>query len=121
MLIRHAETARLILLSTAWARQGFFRIWTEGDPQDWVKIEARVDECRHISKADLDRERRSRPQAVFAREYENAFDSLEAGFFDADAIAAAFGAVVGPTPPLADGDPDPVVSRAPAFGSRAFA
>ena len=61
------------------------------------------------------------PPAVFAREYENAFDSLEARFFDADAIAAAFGAVVGPTPPLADGDPDPVVSRAPAFSSRAFA
>jgi hypothetical protein len=122
MLIRHTETARLILLSTAWARQGFFyRIWTEGDPQDWVKIEARVDECRHISKADLDRERRSMPPAVFAREYENVFDSLEARFFDAEAIAAAFGAVVGPTPPLTDCDPDPVVSRTAAFGSRAFA
>jgi hypothetical protein len=32
MLIRHAQTARLILLSTAWARQGFFyRTWTGGD------------------------------------------------------------------------------------------
>ena len=122
MLIRHSETARLILLSTAWARSGFFhKIWSEGDSRDWLKIEARVDECRHISQADLDRERRSMPPAVFAREYENAFDSLEARFFDADTIAAAFGAVVGPTPPLADGDPDPVVSRAPAFGSRAFA
>ncbi len=122
MLIRHVATARLILLSTAWARQGFFyRIWTEGDPQNSVKIEARVDECQHISKADLDRERRSMPPAVFAREYENAFDSLEARFFNADAIAAAFGAVAGPTPPLAHGDPDPVVSRAAAFGSRAFA
>jgi hypothetical protein len=48
-------------------------------------------------------------------------DSLESRFFDADAIAGAFGAVAGPTPPLADRDPDPVVSRAPAFGSRAFA
>jgi hypothetical protein len=119
MIIRHAETARLILLSTAWARQGFFyRIWTEGDPQEWVKIEARVDECRHISKADLDRERRSMPPAVFAREYENAFDSLEARFFDADAIAAAFGGILGPTPPIPDGDPDPIVSRAPAFARR---
>jgi hypothetical protein len=91
MLIRHAETARLILLSTAWARQGFFyRIWTEGDPRDWFKIEARVNECWHISSADLDRERRSMPPPVCAREYENAFDSLEARFFDAEAIAAAF-------------------------------
>ena len=121
MLIRHAETARLILFSTAWARKGFFyRIWTEGDPRDWLKIEARVDECQHISKADLERERRSMPPAVFAREYENVFDSLEARFFDADVIAAAFGAVSGPTPPMPDGDPDPVVSRAPAFDSRSF-
>ena len=117
MLIRHAATARLILLSTAWARQGFFyRIWTEGDPRDWVKIEARVDECRHISEADLDRERRSMPPAVFAREYENVFDSLEARFFDADAIAAAFGAVSGPTPPIPTAIPIPIISRAPAFG-----
>jgi hypothetical protein len=61
------------------------------------------------------------PASAFAREYENVFDSLESRFFDGDAIAAAFGAVVGPTPPLADDDPDPVVSRAPAFSSRAFA
>ena len=122
MLIRHVATARLILLSTAWARMGFFySIWAEGSHRDWLKIEARVDECRHISQADLDRERRAMPASAFAREYENVFDSLESRFFDADAIAGAFGAVVGPTPPLADGDPDPVVSRAPAFGSRAFA
>ena len=122
MMVRHTKTARLILLSTAWARQGFFfRAWSEGAATDWMKIEAKVGECLHISPADLERERRSMPPAVFAREYENVFDSLEARFFDEDAIAAAFGAVVGPTPPLADGDPDPVVSRAPAFGSRAFA
>jgi hypothetical protein len=119
MLIRHADTARLILLSTAWARQGFFyRVWTEDDSRDWVKIEARAGECRHISKADLDRERRSMPPAVFAREYENAFDSLEARFFDADAIAAAFGGTLGPTPPIPDSDPDPIISRAPAFAGR---
>jgi hypothetical protein len=56
MLIRHAESARLILLSTAWARQGFFyRIWSEGSEQDWIKIEAKVAECRHISINDLKR------------------------------------------------------------------
>ena len=55
MMIRHAATARLILLSTAWAKLGFFyKTWTDGDPQDWTKIEARVEECRHISAADLE-------------------------------------------------------------------
>ena len=121
MMVRHSKTARLILLSTAWARTGFFyRVWSEGDARDWLRIEARVSECFHISAADLERERRSMPASAFAREYENTFDSLESRFFDMAAIDAAFGAVVGPTPPLADGDPDPVVSRSPAFGSRAF-
>jgi hypothetical protein len=111
MMVRHSKTARLILLSTAWARQGFFyRVWSEGDARDWLKIEARVDECRHISAADLERERRSMPPSVFAREYENAFDSLEARFFDADAIAAAFGAVSSPTPPIPEDDLDPIIT-----------
>jgi hypothetical protein len=119
MMIRHAETARLILLSTAWARQGFFyRIWSEGDARDWLKIEAAIGECRHISQLDLDRERRSMSASAFSREYENVFDSLESRFFDADMIAAAFGGVEAPTPPLPDGEPDPVVSRAPAFDGR---
>jgi hypothetical protein len=116
MMVRHSKTARLLLLSTAWARQGFFwRAWSEGDARDWIKLEAKVDECRHISAADLERERRSMPESAYAREYMNQFDSLEARFFDADALTAAFGAVLSPTPPLAVGDPDPVVSRAPAF------
>jgi hypothetical protein len=119
MLIRHADTARLILLSTAWGRQGFFyRIWSEGSEQDWIKIEAKVSECRHISISDLNRERRSMSPAAFSREYENVFDAIETRFFDADAIAAAFGSVLAPTPPMPDVDPDPVVSRAPAFAGR---
>jgi hypothetical protein len=117
MLIRHSDVARLILLSTAWARQGFFfRIWSEGDPRDWRKLEAKVDSCRHISQADLDREKRSMSPAAFRREYENVFDAIESRFFDADAIAAAFGGVAGAAPPPPGPDPDPVVSRTPAFG-----
>ena len=88
--------------------------------RDWLKIEARVAECLHISEADLDRERRAMPASAFAREYENAFDCLESRFFDADAIAGAFGAVVGPTPPIPSGDPDPIITRTPAFGERTF-
>ena len=58
------------------------------------------------------------PPAVFAREYENAFDSLEARFFDADAIAAAFGGTLGPTPPIPASDPYPIIPGAPAFAGR---
>ena len=56
--------------------------------------------------------------AAFRREYENVFDAIESRFFDADAIAAAFGAVEGAAPPPPGPDPDPVVSRVPAFSLR---
>ena len=104
-----------MLLSTAWARQGFFyKLWTEGDPEDWVKVQARVDEYQHLTPEDIDRERRALPAAVFAREFDCQFDSLETRFFGADALASAFGDdVIGPEP---DGvtyegnkeDPDPL-------------
>jgi hypothetical protein len=119
MLIRHARTARLVLLSTAWAKIGFFyRVWSEGNEADWIKIEAKVSECRHISAADIERERRAMPATVFAREYMNQFDSLESRFFSADAIAAAFGGVIGPTPDPEDDVDDPVVQRSPLFEGR---
>ena len=122
MLIRHARTARLMLLSTAWAKDGFFyRVWADGDARDWIKIEATVDQCSHISPEDIERERRAMPESVFAREYMNQFDSLESRFFSADAIAAAFGGVIGPTPDPEEGDDDPVVGRGPVFAGRMFA
>lgn len=120
MVLRHAKKARVLLLSTAWAKEGFFyRLWAEGDPRDWLKIEARIDDCRHLSVEDIERERRSMPASVFAREYLNQFDSLESRFFSADSLAAAFGEVAGPTPDQAPED-DPVVFTAKAVGSRAF-
>jgi hypothetical protein len=117
MLIRYAKTSRLILLSTAWARDGFFyRVWSEGDSRDWTKIEARVSECHHISAEEIERERRAMPASVFACEYLNEFDSLESRFFSPDAIAAAFGGVIGPTP--GEKIDDPVVARSPVFQKR---
>jgi hypothetical protein len=114
MLIRYAGKARLMLLSTAWAKQGFFyNIWAEGNPKDWLHIEAKLSECRHISREEIEREKRNMSAAVFAREYSNVFDSLESRFFDLASIDAAFGAVTVPTPPAAptNEDPDPVVTR----------
>lgn len=113
MLIRHASTARLLVLSTAWARQGFFyKVWSEGSPEDWIKIEASIQTCRHLSPEAVEREKRSLSATVFRREYLNEFDAIERRFFDANSIDAAFGGVAGPTPEITD---DPVRSRQPAF------
>lgn len=117
MVLRHAKVARVLLLSTAWAKEGFFyRLWSEGDPRDWLKVEARIDECAHLTPDDIERERRSMPVSVFAREYLNQFDSLESRFFNADSLAAAFGEVRGPTPDVTDeGNDDPIIARTSAF------
>jgi hypothetical protein len=105
-------------LSTAWAKAGFFyRVWSEGSSQDWTKIEANVSECSHITAEDIEGERRAMPASVFAREYMNEFDSLESRFFSMDAIAGAFGGVIGPTPEQGEDDEDEVILRTPAFNS----
>jgi hypothetical protein len=92
MLLRHMKKARFFMLSTAWAKSGVFhRIWSEGDPKDWIKIEATIEQCGHLTPADIERERRSMPAAVFAREYLNQFDSLETRFFNPESINRMFG------------------------------
>jgi hypothetical protein len=93
MLIRFSSVNRLMLLSTAWAREGFFyKVWAEGSNQDWTKIEARIETCSHISKADIEAERRALPRNVWLREYENHFDLTESRTFDPDMIDSMFGA-----------------------------
>ncbi len=115
MVLRHAKFARVMVLSTAWTRDGFFyRLWTESDPHDWTKIEARIDQCAHLTPEEIEREHRSMPASVFAREYLNEFDSIEHRFFSTVNIAAAFGDILADTPELMD-DPDPVLHKQPAF------
>ena len=92
MLLRHMKKARFFMLSTAWAKSGvFYHIWSEGDPKDWIKIEATIEQCGHLTPEDIERERRSMPAAVFSREYLNKFDSLETRFFDPESINRMFG------------------------------
>jgi hypothetical protein len=122
MLLRHSKKARFFMLSTAWAKSGvFYRTWTDGDPKDWHKIEATIDECTHLTKADIERERRSMPAAVFAREYMNTFDSLESKFFNTDSINRMFGLDDVRVPDVtAEGNHDEVVHRQSAFGNSMF-
>ncbi len=120
MTVRHARTARILLVSTAWAKKGFFYdIWSKGDPRDWTKIEAKIQECRHLTAAEIEVERRSMSPTAWAREYENQFDSTDSRFFSQDDIDNAFGGMGGVVPPL--GDVDPIVGRRSAFNRSLFA
>lgn len=118
MLLRHASTSRLMLLSTAWAAGGhFYKVWSEGDEKDWRKIQAFIDDCSHLTPEQIERERRSMPEASFRREYMGEFDQTDSRFFSLTSVDDAFGAVLDATPePLfGDDDPERIVERAMAF------
>jgi hypothetical protein len=120
MLLRHAKTSRLILLSTAWAASGhFFKIWSEGDDKDWVKIQAFIQDCSHLTPEQIERERRSMPDNVFRREYMGEFDQTDSRFFNLNSIDDAFGGVVdsAPQPPPEDQDPERIIARGRAFNN----
>ncbi len=120
MLLRHAKTSRLMLLSTAWAAHGhFYKIWSEGDEKDWRKIQAFIQDCSHLTPEQIERERRSMPANVFAREYEGQFDQTDSRFFSLTSIDDAFGGVIDtvPEPLRAEADPERVIERGRAFSN----
>lgn len=112
MLARHAETARLIAISTPWIKSGFFYELDRGQDQGWSFIAVRASEVGIVPPTFLAAERRMLGERAYLREYELAYDSTESLFFDRDAIAAAFGEVDMPATPEPVGEPDPVLHRA---------
>lgn len=87
---------RLILLSTAFAKQGFFfHEWTEGGPT-WERILVPAADCPRIPADWLEQERRRLPASVFAREYQCVFGELEGAVFDYEIIQAALDPEVKP-------------------------
>ncbi|OPY36759.1 MAG: tRNA(Met) cytidine acetyltransferase TmcA [Methanoregula sp. PtaU1.Bin051] len=84
------SNGRIILLSTPYARAGFFwEAWT-GEEGDWQKIRVPATECKRISPEFLAEERLSMPLRVFMQEYMCEFAGVEGGMFSPEDIAAAF-------------------------------
>jgi hypothetical protein len=82
---------RLMLLSTAGARQGFFHEdWTEGDPAEWLKLEVPATLCPRITPEFLARERERLGERVFAMEYMCQFGDLATALFAFEDIQAMF-------------------------------
>lgn len=116
MLLRHSKTSRLMLLSTAWAAAGhFYKVWTEGSDEDWTKIQAFIQDCSHLTPAEVERERRSMPDSVFRREYMGEFSQTDSRFFNLTSIDDAFGAVLAGVPDAVSDDPERIITRARAF------
>jgi hypothetical protein len=80
---------RLVALSTAFARQGwFFEEWQSDRP--WRRVCVRSDECPRISPAFLAEERQALGPRWYAMEYECAFQEAVDSLFPAEVIRAAF-------------------------------
>jgi hypothetical protein len=81
---------RLVCLSSAYARLGFFFQEWSGTGA-WERVSIRADQCPRISPAFLADERRALGERVFSREYENRFAELQDAVFSQDDLDLAFG------------------------------
>jgi hypothetical protein len=89
---------RLVCLSSAWARSGFFfEAWTEGGPE-WERVQVTAAECSRIRPEFLDEERRVLGARIYQREYECVFSATDDAVFAYDSVLAAM--VAGGEPPL---------------------
>ena len=84
-----ATNGDLWLMSTPWAKRGFFYdIWTRGGAQ-WKKVRVPATECPRISSEFLEEEREWMDERAFRREYQCEFSDAEAALFDRDLLMEA--------------------------------
>jgi Terminase large subunit, T4likevirus-type, N-terminal len=80
---------KLVCLSTAYAKQGFFfDEWENGVPE-WNRVKIMAAECSRIDRSFLDEERLALGPRIFSREYECEFCSADDAVFDFDSVKAA--------------------------------
>lgn len=85
-----------VLCSTPWGQQGhFFQIWTEGNPEIWLKVELTAADNPRISKAFLE-EQRNGPYGPFyyMQEFECKFVESETQLISRDQILKSLDARV---------------------------
>ena len=86
----------LWMMSTPWAREGFFyESWTYGG-EGWGRVMVPATECSRIGRDFLEEERGVLGAAVFAREYMCEFLDCGAGVFNRDLVEAALDDCVEP-------------------------
>jgi hypothetical protein len=90
---------KLVCLSSAYAKQGFFyEAWTDGGP-GWKRVMVTAAECRRINPTFLEEERAVLGARIYSREYDCQWSSTDDAVFDPEAIDRALTAVAS-GPPL---------------------
>jgi hypothetical protein len=93
------SAGKLVCLSSAYARLGFFyEAWTKGGPE-WRRVKVTAAECGRIDPAFLAEERAVLGDRIYSREYACVFSAADDAAFDPLAIERAL-AAVGSGPPL---------------------
>lgn len=90
---------RLVCLSSAYARQGFFYDAWINSAHDWERVKILGKECHRIGAEFLKEELDNMGERLFSREYACVFTSADDAVFDVDAIERACAAPV-TEPPL---------------------
>jgi hypothetical protein len=93
-----ASRGRLLCLSSAYAREGFFyAAWTGAEA--WKRVQVLATECSRIDPAFLAEERQSMGERLFSREYLCEFQAADDACFDPAVIDRALAAPAS-APPL---------------------
>ena len=79
---------KMVALTTPWGKRGFFYSeWTRGE--GWERVKITAPECKRISEAFLEGERRALPESWFRQEYLCEFSENENGVFRYDQVLQA--------------------------------
>ncbi len=82
---------RIILISTPWAKSGFFYdIWVKGSEEEWFKLAVPATECPRIPETFLKRARKEHGERFFKQEYMCEFLDHEFQLFSTELIASCF-------------------------------
>ena len=116
--------ARIALLSTPWTSNEahfYYDLWKNGDPKEWTKVFATVDQCP-LDEATIRSLRATVSDSVWRREFLCEFDSPDTAFFSMNSVMDAFGGLsdVIPEAPSVEDDPERIVSSASAFTRNVF-
>jgi hypothetical protein len=80
---------RIVALTTAWGRRGFFYTAWAGPEADWQRTRVTCQECPRLPAAFLEEERRVLGPLLFSSEYECTFVDAQGSVFRSDEVARA--------------------------------